>query len=345
MSQKWDAKLNKLAARTKMNLISSCPICSNALGGKCAEYPSAFDARDLKCDVCGKYRVSKTVLDDNADFRGTALSLLERAALSHLIQTAQTTDHDNLPFIKSEWLREFRRNARLPTPPERARKLVEHIGDYVQRFGHNLEQLEPRDIARIGFFDLANFGIIFRELKDQGVVIGNLAPDISGTFFHPRRMNLTLKGWEEFEKLKSGLTRGGYAFLALQFGDKVLDALISDVLKPSIREQLGFDVFDMRDVARAGIIDNLMREQIRDSAFVIADLTHDNSGAYWEAGYAEGLGKPVIYICEQTKFDEAKTHFDTNHCTTVMWSADNSDEFSKMLIATVRRSLGLFPSS
>ena len=60
---------------------------------------------------------------------------------------------------------------------------------------------------------------------------------------------------------------------------------------------------------------------------MLVDLTHDNSGAYWEAGYAEGLGKPVIYICEQTKFDSAKTHFDTNHSTTIMWSA-SSPEFS-----------------
>jgi len=35
-----------------------------------------------------------------------------------------------------------------------------------------------------------------------------------------------------------------------------------------------------------------------------------NPGAYWEAGYAEGLGKPVIYTCEEAKFVEA-SHFDT----------------------------------
>ena len=45
-----------------------------------------------------------------------------------------------------------------------------------------------------------------------------------------------------------------------------------------------------------------MRERIRDAAFVLVDLTHDNPGAYWEGGYAEGLGKPVIYICEASKF-------------------------------------------
>lgn len=98
----------------------------------------------------------------------------------------------------------------------------------------------------------------------------------------------------------------------------------------------------MGDVPQAGIVDNIMRIRIRDSAFVIADLTHDNSGAYWEEGYAEGLGKPVIYICEKTKFNEKTTHFDTNHCTTVLWSEDDPEGFRKELIATLRRSLDDF---
>ena len=84
-----------------------------------------------------------------------------------------------------------------------------------------------------------------------------------------------------------------------------------------------------------------MRIQIKDSAFVIADLTHDNHGAYWEAGYAEGLGKPVIYICEKAKFDKKKSHFDTSHCTTVLWSIDDPEEFKRQLVATLRRSLNL----
>lgn len=48
------------------------------------------------------------------------------------------------------------------------------------------------------------------------------------------------------------------------------------------------------------------------SGRLIADLTHGNRGAFWEAGYAEGLGKPVIYTCEASKFDE-QSHFDTKH--------------------------------
>ena len=53
---------------------------------------------------------------------------------------------------------------------------------------------------------------------------------------------------------------------------------------------------------------------------------------------------PVIYICEQNKFDTEKTHFDTNHCTTVTWSINDPEPFVDRLIATLRRSLNLFPS-
>ena len=128
----------------------------------------------------------------------------------------------------------------------------------------------------------------------------------------------------------------------MKFNDAELEALIATSVKPVIKSQLQLDVVDMRDVARAGVIDNIMRAQIRDAAFVIVDLTHDNSGAYWEAGFAEGLGKPVIYICEKSKFEKAQTHFDTNHCTTVQW--DNGDRalFEQQLVATLRRSLNLF---
>jgi hypothetical protein len=42
--------------------------------------------------------------------------------------------------------------------------------------------------------------------------------------------------------------------------------------------------------------------------------------------------------------DKAKTHFDTNHCTTVVWSINEYEEFVKQLIATLRRSLNLFPT-
>ena len=136
---------------------------------------------------------------------------------------------------------------------------------------------------------------------------------------------------------------GEYGFIAMQFNDPTLDPFVEEVIKPTVKAGTGYDLVHMRDVGRAGVIDNIMRTQIKQAEFVIADLTHDNSGAYWEAGYAEGLGKPVVYICEQEKFEERKTHFDTNHCTTVMWSKSEDSNFEEELVSTLRRSLNKPP--
>ena len=127
----------------------------------------------------------------------------------------------------------------------------------------------------------------------------------------------------------------------MQFGDSDLDPFVDNVVKPAVKKGTGYDLVDMRDVAQAGVIDNILRTQIRDAAFLIVDLTHDNPGAYWEAGYAEGLGKPVVYICEKAKFKAEPTHFDTNHCTTVLWSKADVGGFQQESIATLRRSLDL----
>jgi nucleoside 2-deoxyribosyltransferase len=87
------------------------------------------------------------------------------------------------------------------------------------------------------------------------------------------------------------------------------------------------------------LIDNQMRVAIRAARFVVADLSHDNNGAYFEAGFAEGLGRPVIYTCDAKKFAEKSTHFDTNHMTTVPWDLNNLEAAERLLTATIRATL------
>lgn len=216
-------------------------------------------------------------------------------------------------------------------PAVQAMNLVRRIGNEVS------ESCEPlREFPGGDRFSAQ----LVEELVELGIVkVANTINTHQSTTF--MGVNLTLKGWEQYESEKRGDFRGNYGFMAMQFGDPALDPFVKDIVKPAVQEELGYDLVDMRDVARAGVIDNIMRTRIRDAAFVIVDLTHDNSGAYWEAGYAEGLGKPVIYICEKGKFDAKKTHFDTNHCMTVPWSRDDDDGFRQALIATLRRSLDL----
>ena len=223
-------------------------------------------------------------------------------------------------------------------PKIQAMNLIRYIGDEVSRTGSPIERLiiEPQDVG-------VPSEILLDSLVEELETIGLLKIDHTDKLLSGRTLflntNLTLEGWEHYEEDIRGKIDGTYGFLAMQFGDHFLDNFVEDVLKPAVENKLGYKIIDMRDISQAGIIDNIMRDQIRRATFVIVDLTHDNHGAYWEAGYAEGLDKPVVYICEKKKFDDHKTHFDTNHCTTVTWSRDDDDGFCKELVATLRRSL------
>ena len=266
---------------------------------------------------------------------------VQRSALSHALRVASSGSE---PFvITANWIKEFLRNPRLPSPATQAANLIARIGDCLTEEGKGLLIDPETEAPLIGAFDVAMFYDLLAELEKRGLTKPLQQVEVP----HPRgdghlvtnRIGLTLDGWERYENEKRGRFAGDYGFIAMQFGDPTLDELVTEVVKPAVRDRVGYELVDMRNVARAGVIDNIMRTQIRDAAFVLVDLTHDNSGAYWEGGYAEGLGKPVIYLCDQRKFDIDGTHFDTNHCTTVMWSRDDPKTFVDSLVATLRRSL------
>lgn len=325
-----------------------CPICQGNDGEHCHLVSISGDAVCYDCYVCGCFRIPREVREDY--FVGAVFDLTknQRADLSHRLKTYSDMHGFNpsqSPLIDSDQIEQLKKTGgKLLSQGQQLNNLIRIIGDYSSRTGDVLLP-DGATRVRVGCLSTEQLHRLLNRAAQSEILSKELTTSrtnsrgstIAGTPF-----DLTLDGWERFESLKSGMSPGNFGFMAMQYGIEELEDFVLDVVKPSVKDGTGYDLVDLRDVARAGIIDNLMRQQIRDAAFVVVDLTHDNYGAYWEAGYAEGLGKPVIYICEREKFDKSKTHFDTNHCTTVLWSADASDEFGKELVATIRRSLNLF---
>ena len=330
------------------NPVIKCYVCQNADGGSCCSVKHYIHDNSpvniYDCDICGRYAIQNT-------FELFIVEKLNkqsnRAFLSHIL--CKASHEKQLPIITPEWLNDFLKSENtLPNPIVQTANMIRYIGDTVSQSGNAIEQLPLNFHAIIGALNRESAIRLVKELIERRLLttdgLGTAVRVDSTGRPHQEFTNisLTLDGWEKYEAEKRGQFSGNYGFIAMQFNDDNLDAFVRDVVKPAVKDGIGYELVDMRDVPEAGIIDNIMRIQIRDAAFVIADLTHDNNGAYWEAGYAEGLGKPVIYICEKTKFDNEKSHFDTNHCTTVPWSIDNDEGFKKELIATIRRSLDLF---
>jgi hypothetical protein len=153
-------------------------------------------------------------------------------------------------------------------------------------------------------------------------------------------MRLTMLGWSRYDELTRRRIDSKKVLMAMKFGDEELEKVFKQCFAAAV-ERTGFHLRRAIDDQPAGLIDDQLRVALRTSRFVIADLTHQNNGAYWEAGFAEGLGRPVIYTCKESVWKSKSSHFDTNHLTTLLWSPkrEQFEEVASKLAATIRATL------
>lgn len=315
--------------------MTNCTVCLSADGSLNRDPVNQLDRLRFDCSVCGCFVISRDLIEDYLYDGSKQTTRRVRATLSHWIRLNQR-DQPYPTLDTNVYQDVIDGKISLPTPAQVALSILRYVGDYTQKTGEKLNSLPPSFSAEIGANSRKDAFDLLRELEARGQL--NFSDDSIHGWYDASDIGLTLDGWEIYQSERTGGQTAGFGFLAMKFGEEPLEKITHEHLKPAIKD-FGYDLVDMRNVAEPGIIDNIMRMRIRDANFVIVDLTHDNPGAYWEAGYAEGLGKPVLYICEKDKFDRQKTHFDTNHCTTVMWEADEPDDFCERLIATLRRAL------
>lgn len=292
------------------------------------------DAMDCDCPACGQYSLTK----DGRAYIESEISKFEngRARLAHAVCRVAKTQ----PWIKVDQVRarDMLVNTELPRPGELLDNLILWVGNSQPTLGSRCEIPETLR-AEIGAVEDNDVAFLLDHAKESGLIHGSVERFGNGTFV-ALPVQLTLEGWSRFEALKRGVTEGRMAFMAMQFGNAELDAIYRTHLRPAVAAA-GFELKRVDEEQSAGLIDDHLRVKIRQCRFVLADLTHQNRGAYWEAGYAEGLGKPVIYLCRKDVFEDRSlgTHFDTNHHLTVVWEPTKLDELARRLKDTIRATL------
>jgi len=177
---------------------------------------------------------------------------------------------------------------------------------------------------------------------DQNNLESVIATAVKSAFVEKNNdgFSLTIKGWTKYEELKKGRSDSSDAFLAMQFDEK--QKMFFDAILAPCLEKSGLKLKTLPEIySGENTIDNKLRNAIRESRILICDLTHRNNGAYFEAGFSEGLSKPVIYVCEQGSFDEheknkgkdgdrsKRLHFDVEHQEIYLWKNGDDESIKK----------------
>lgn len=308
-----------------------CPICASELPkGVRREASRVF----VECLRCGVFSISETAEDD-LDWLLTKRAN-SRAILSHAIY--KMTKGGQRVYLKTEALERIIMNVQLPRPKEQLDNFLLWLGERQPTLGTLVDETASA-VAATGTGDEASLGFLIKQAIAHGYVAGEVV-HMLGAPAQAHSLHLTITGWDYFEALVRGISSSRIAFMAMKFGDEQTDNVYHNRFKQAV-EATGFVLKRIDEGQPAGLIDDRLRVEIRQCRFLIADLTHHNNGAYWEAGYAEGLGKPVIYTCRKDVFDDKQkgTHFDTNHHLTVTWDPAGLDNAVAKLKATIRATL------
>lgn len=311
-------------------MTNPCPVCESEL----TDAHSGYGGRDVTvftCPMCGEFTLSNTLVSDLPSTKRRNKDA--NVKISHAIRLMQQSNKgaELLTNTVDEILKKP-----LPKPSEQADIFIRWLANSSDKPGEQIHVEPATHMTIMGAKSPEGFELVLNHLFDTGLIIGIQSKTLNS--HGNAHVTLSFDGWEYYEQLVHG--EGSYrkAFMAMKFGDSDLENILKDFFKPAAL-QAGFDLNKLDDAPVAGLIDDRLRVEIQSSDFIIADLTHDNLGAYWEAGYAEGLGKPVIYTCEKEKFDSEKTHFDTNHHLTIVWDKANPTEAADNLKATIRATL------
>lgn len=315
---------------------NKCPLCESPFK---ENYDGNREIYLIGCPNCGFYKIDLFLHDHST------LTSKEKTTLSHFIYNKRAKNWDESPLINSGNYKEIISNNPLPKPYEQADLLLEYIGDKLSesdeiKYIHNDEFNNLR--ARFGSLSGRNLEYIYEEMHNEGYIKKHpykpTSEHKSTSTRDTESITLSLKGWQHYEEIKRGKSESDQGFMAMQFGDDLLNDFYK-TLKASV-SATNFHLIRMDEIIHTELIDNRMRTEIRRSKFLVADLTNRNCGAYWEAGYAEGLGKPVIYTCKKSYFESKVkgegSHFDTNHQSIILWEEDKMDEAATKLIATIR---------
>lgn len=233
---------------------------------------------------------------------------------------------------------------------EKVDKILLYMAQKTKYMGEELE-FYYKDLIRVYFIGYKAIGnmqasIPERVLKQIDYLNGYFEQASLLSFANKKLVNslqwsqeacfqITPKGWERIDELQKNHTNNRNVFIAMKFGDNTLK--LRNALKQAILDA-GYWPILIDEVQYNGQIIPEMLYQIRESRFMLAELSDHNNGAYYEAGYALGLGKEVIHICNEQAMRE-KLHFDVKQVNTITYKADDLEGLKERLIKRIQATI------
>lgn len=314
-----------------------CPVCSNP-NAEVRNHPTR-DAAMVDCPQCANFTISKTARASIGN-----VDEADRWRISAWINQYQ-------PAILTSTDLNFALNSTLPSLHTRADRMLRWISNSFppgRQFSLvDLAVLKPhgsdlsREMTVLGYTERSACRLIpigwNRSIEETDYMITEVLCNEMALLVSQNNHDYQVspKGLLYLEGRKEEPSSIG--FCAMWFSEEVAP-LWTSVIEPATR-LAGYEPLRIDGKQHNGKIDDEIMASIRGSRFVIADFTGNRGGVYYEAGFAHGLGLPVIFMCRQG--DEL--HFDIRQYNCIFWQPDGLEDAQARLKNRILATLGQGP--
>jgi len=278
----------------------TCPICKlvdNAVSRKHDRGDSFF----FDCPRCKQFLITLEALVESHD---------PIPKLSAWIRDYNET-HSDIPEIYRESLEEIPASFPNYSPREKQVKLLQNIERMTDYPGKTVKIHPVYDIPLAWASTEEELRYYIESLIDRNL-LRKMSQEIGRV---PLSIAITADGWDYLEQHERHIEERTQAFVAMSFSAD-LKSIWEGPIKNAITKA-GYKPHRVDAEPHSDLIDLRIISGIKDSRFLVADFTEQKYGVYFEAGYAQGMGLPIIRCVREDDFKNL--HFDTNHYNYIVW--------------------------
>lgn len=253
----------------------------------------------INCPNCGIYEITREANEDLPHELERNLKSKKHLISGYIRETNELGL--KLDLITRNNIEQLYNNSFIPNnPKEKLDKIMRYLYRRTSYFGEGIE------------LDINMCAISYAVNREEFYSLIQLLIQMD---YIDECLYLKVKGYERMQELENKNEYSKQAFVAMWFNPE-LDTIFSDFISKAI-EETGFKPLRIDGKEHVNKICDEIIAEIKKSRFIIADFTGQRGGVYYEAGFAHGLGIPVIWTCRKDAASDL--HFDIRQYNCIIW--------------------------
>lgn len=337
------------------NELAKCPFCGENIIKKSCTYGNAFRREEYQCPLCGEYSSGNSIYNFSSIKIVQALyyyMLNEKSAnvdivvISSESSTGKEGDR-KVQYISEEDLLKYYPNSFSQQIDRALLNLSKAYSEFdsiikltMSGSGADIIKEFPtaRKVKNLIFIDCEITEQDYSGIKKINAFLGLMADmgyliktSNNGGYSY----SISSNGWLHIQNLQKAVNESKQAFVAMWF-DSQTDTAWKKISK-AIRDCGYIPIRIDKKEHNNQIVPEILYE-IKQSRFVVTDLTGNRNGVYYEAGYAQALNKEVIVTWKKTDEPNEQPHFDVAQKNMIRWT--NENELYRCLVKRIEATVG-----